>query len=133
MPVLDIRESTRNKRLQNIADDIDAGSGPGVFKLYSGTKPAPGTTPSGVLQCSIVLADPCSPAVTSATLTFTNGRTGVRLANDEIAWGRMEDSAGNWVIDGDVTDLAGTGAFKITSTGGFTGAIVTLTSGTFTE
>lgn len=119
--------AVRTARLQQIVDAIDAGSGPGELRLYTGTRPAAGGTPSGALQVSIPLASPCGVAA-AAILTFTNGVEGLRVAEDTITWGRFTDSAGTYVMDATVgSDIS------ITNVNGFLGSFVRITSGVMGE
>ena len=41
MAILRSRTTTANKALTQYKDDLDAGSGPGTAKIYSGTIPSP--------------------------------------------------------------------------------------------
>lgn len=118
----------RNAYLQLIADAIDAAATPGKFLLYSGTRPAAGGTPTGLLQATILFAQPCG-TVADALLTFVPGEEGVRMDDEPITWGRMADGDDNYVLDGDVTNMAGSGDFKIGSTTGIIGAVVRLDEG----
>lgn len=48
MAILRSRTTTANKALTQYNDDLDAGSGPGTAKIYSGTMPAtPETAATG--------------------------------------------------------------------------------------
>ncbi len=126
--------SLRRARLQKIADAIDAGTAAGRFKLYTGTRPAPGGAPVGALQAEIILNDPCAALhSTDATLIFVTGQEGVRVDTQTITWGRFTDADGNFVIDGDVSATSGSGDFKIDNVNGLLGAVVRFYAGQFGE
>lgn len=114
MAVLRSRTTTANKALTQYKDDLDAGSGPGTAKIYSGAIPAtPETAATGTLLAELVLADPCG-VVSAKKLTFS-AITQDPLANSDGVAGyvRMADSDGNAIIDGDVSNTGGTGVLKL--------------------
>lgn len=124
----------RQQRLQDIIDRIDVTEASGSFLLYAGTKPAPGGTPTGDLQTEIILALPCAVvAEDDSILTFVTPREGVRIDTQTITWGRIVDGDGNYVIDGTVTNEAGSGDFKIDNVDGLLGAVIRFDGGTFGE
>lgn len=125
---ISLSEEIRDAYLQAIADKIDSGATPGEFRLYAGTRPAAGGTPSGALQATILFAVPCG-TVADALLTFTPGSEGVRVDTQTITWGRFTSGDGDWVIDGDVTAAGGGGDFKIGNINGLLGAVVRLSEG----
>ena len=117
MAVLRSRTTTANKALTQYKDDLDAGSGPGTAKIYSGTIPAtPETAATGTLLAELVLAKPCG-VVADKKLTFS-AITQDLEANDTgyAGYVRLSDSDGNAVIDGDVTSTGGTGVLKLNVT-----------------
>lgn len=123
-----IQLAVRRAQLQVIADAIDADTDPGEFRLYSGTRPAPGGTPTGVLQCTLILAQPCATLhATDATLIFATPVEGVRMDDETITWGRFVDGAGNYVMDGDVA--ASAADFLIDSASGVIGALIRFNGG----
>lgn len=114
MAVLRSKTTTANKALTQYKDDIDAGSGNGTAKIYSGTIPAtPETAATGTLLAELVLAKPCG-TVAAKTLTFAAITQDSEANADGVAgYVRIADSAGNAVIDGDVSNTGGTGVLKL--------------------
>ena len=59
MAILRSRTTTANKALTQYKDDLDAGSGPGTAKIYSGTMPAtPEKAATGTLLAEPVVTNP---------------------------------------------------------------------------
>ena len=117
MAILRSRTTTANKALTQYKDDLDAGSGPGTAKIYSGTMPAtPETAATGTLLAELVLTKPCG-VVAGKKLTFSAITQDLEANNTGYAgYVRLSDSDGNAVIDGDVTSTGGTGVLKLNVT-----------------
>ena len=117
MAILRSRTTTANKALTQYKDDLDAGSGPGTAKIYSGTMPAtPETAATGTLLAELVLAKPCG-VVAGKKLTFSAITQDLEANNTGHAgYVRLADSDGNVIIDGDVTSTGGTGVLKLNMT-----------------
>ena len=117
MAILRSRTTTANKALTQYKDDLDAGSGPGTAKIYSGTIPASPETPAtGTLLAELVLSKPCG-VVAGKKLTFSAITQDLEANNTGYAgYVRLSDSDGNAVIDGDVTSTGGTGVLKLNVT-----------------
>lgn len=117
MAILRSRTTTANKALTQYKDDLDAGSGPGTAKIYSGTIPAtPETAATGTLLAELVLAKPCG-VVADKKLTFSAITQDLEANNTGYAgYVRLADSDGNVIIDGDVTPTGGTGVLKLNMT-----------------
>lgn len=117
MAILRSRTTTANKALTQYRDDLDAGSGPGTAKIYSGTMPAtPETAATGTLLAELVLAKPCG-VVADKKLTFSAITQDLEANNTGYAgYVRLADSDGNVIIDGDVTSIGGTGVLKLNMT-----------------
>lgn len=117
MAILRSRTTTANKALTQYKDDLDAGSGPGTAKIYSGTMPAtPETAATGTLLAELVLAKPCG-VVAGKKLTFSAITQDLEANNTGYAgYVRLADSDGNVIIDGDVTPTGGTGVLKLNMT-----------------
>ena len=117
MAILRSRTTTANKALTQYKDDLDAGSGPGTAKIYSGTMPAtPETAATGTLLAELVLTKPCG-VVADKKLTFSAITQDLEANNTGVASHvRLADSDGNVVIDGDVSGTGGTGVLKLNTT-----------------
>lgn len=117
MAILRSRTTTANKALTQYKDDLDAGSGPGTAKIYSGTIPASPETPAtGTLLAELVLSKPCG-VVADKKLTFSAIAQDTEAnATGYAGYVRLADSDGNVIIDGDVTPTGGTGVLKLNVT-----------------
>ena len=117
MAILRSRTTTANKALTQYKDDLDAGSGPGTAKIYSGTMPAtPENAATGTLLAELVLTKPCG-VVADKKLTFSAITQDLEANNTGYAgYVRLSDSDGNAVIDGDVTSTGGPGVLKLNVT-----------------
>ena len=117
MAILRSRTTTANKALTQYKDALDAGSGPGTAKIYSGTIPtSPDVAATGTLLAELVLSKPCG-VVADKKLTFSAITQDLEANNTGYAgYVRLSDSDGNAVIDGDVTSTGGTGVLKLNVT-----------------
>ena len=117
MAILRSRTTTANKALTQYKDALDAGSGPGTAKIYSGTIPAtPETAATGTLLAELVLTKPCG-VVADKKLTFSAITQDLEANNTGVASHvRLADSDGNVIIDGDVSGTGGTGVLKLNTT-----------------
>ena len=117
MATLRTKTTTANKALTQYKDDLDAGSGPGTAKIYSGTIPASPETPAtGTLLAELVLSKPCG-VVADKKLTFSAIAQDTEAnATGYAGYVRLADSDGNAVIDGDVSSAGGTGVLKLNTT-----------------
>jgi hypothetical protein len=96
--------------MQEILDAIDAGAGAATLKLYTGPRPATGAAISGeTLLGTMTFTDPAG-TVTTGVLTFDTiaGETNAP-DNGVVAWARINDSNGAFVVDLDV-GITGSGA-----------------------
>lgn len=104
----------------------------GSLTLYSGVRPAFGSTSGIALQATLTMA---SPAGTLAGLVFTLTLplAGLRIAAAAITWGRFCDATGVIVMDVDVSSTSvGTGDVLLDNTSGSIGAFVEITAATLT-
>ena len=129
----------RNARLQTVIDTIDGGDDSAtptaIMQFYTGPKPAAAGAAIGteVLLASCVLPQP-SATIVNGVLTFEP------IADDEaadatgvIAWCRIVDSSGVWVMDLDC-GVDGLGAAIIFNTLNVQGGgVLKIISGSFTE
>ena len=117
-----------------IKNRIDGGAGAGVIKCYDGSMPASpdDAITSQTLLGTLTLSDPCG-SVSGKTLTFSViTQDSAADASGSIVFCRVEDSAGNAIIDGDASVTAGTGMFKFNTTTVVAGGPIAMTSGTIT-
>jgi hypothetical protein len=129
MAVLRLASPARSASVKAVADLIDAGSGPGTLKVYSGSQPAtPATAPSGTLLATIVLTDPAFGAPSTGVVAGGDPASVNAAATGTAGWCRVADSDGNAVLDGDVTATGGGGFCQLSNTSLTSGAPVDLTS-----
>lgn len=129
---ISLSTAARNARLTALITAIDAGSGPGVLSIYSGTRPATGGATTTLLA-ELTLSDPCG-TVSGGVLTF-NAITQDSSANASgtASWARIVDSTGTHVLDLGV-GTAGSGQEIILNTTTIVaGGPVGITSASLTE
>lgn len=124
----------RTASLDALLDRMDAGSGPGVIEVRSGTQPATGdTTESGTLLVTFVCADPAWGASSGGVKTLDTSPviSATAVATGTAGWARAKDSndvdCGDFSVGTSATDLI------INSTSITSGQTVNLTSGTITD
>lgn len=117
MAVIKSRITTANSALTQYKNSLDAGSGPGTAKIYSGAVPANAeTAPAGTLLAELVLSDPCG-TVDAKKLTFSAITQDTSANADGVAGCVvLADSDGNAVVVGDVTVTGGTGLLRLNTT-----------------
>lgn len=90
----------RNSRLNAVRDAIDAGAGAGLLRIYDGTRPATGGTPTTLLA-ELTFSDPCAAAASGGVLTFSAITADASAnATGTATWWRAVDSTGAAVVDG---------------------------------
>jgi hypothetical protein len=128
--------STRNAIVDAITARIDAGSGAGTLKIYTGSRPAgPATAASGTLLAEFTLNDPGFGAGASgvATLDITPEVADASAnATGTAGYARFADSDGNGRLDCTVTATGGGGEVTVNTTSFVSGAVVTVTGCTIT-
>lgn len=137
---LSLSTAARNAAAAAIATLVDGGSGAGVLRIYTGTKPAtPATTATGTLLAEFTLSDPAfgSPSTGVVTLDVTPALTDSGITNGTAGYFRLLDSTeaaatGLGVLDGTVTATGGGGDLTLNTTTISTGVNVEVTSGTIT-
>lgn len=123
-----------------VVDRIDAGSGAGTLKIYSGSIPANGdTTPAGTLLATITLADPAFGAGSSIDATVSRATMTDPAAVNWSASGTagcyiVEDSDGVNVWVGNLGATGGAGfSLELSSTTAVSGSPVDITSFTYSQ
>lgn len=104
MANLRLSTAARNALANQITALVDAGTGPGVLNVYSGTQPANAdTATTGTLLISFTLADPAVAAAVAGVGTFDMdpAPSATAVASGTPTHFRITDSAGNVVIGGD--------------------------------
>lgn len=112
----------RNARANLIRDAVDAGPGPGLFRVYDGTRPATGGTATGLLA-ELTFSDPSAANASGGNLTFSAITADASAnATGTATWGRMVDSTGAFVEDFSV-GIGGSGADFILNTVSITAGV----------
>lgn len=105
MANLRIDTAIRNAMLEVINTALNAGSGAGTCKIYTGTQPANANTAlsGNILLGTLTLADPAMSAAGSGSISFASiTQDSSADASGTATWARFADSAGNTVFDCDV-------------------------------
>lgn len=126
--------ATRNAAADAVVDLLDAGSGAGTIKIYTGSQPASANdAPTGTLLVTVNLADPAFGAASTGVATLAGTPlSGTGVAAGTAGWARLADSAGATVLDGSVTATGGGGQVELATTTISVGVTVQITSGTVT-
>jgi hypothetical protein len=135
MPNVRLANAAQQAAMNAVVDLIDAGSGAGTIKYYTGTQPVNANTAlsSNTLLATLTFSDPAFGATgtdgvaTASAITDDSGAD----ATGTVTWARIEDSDGNTICD---VDVGTSGATVIVPTTSITsGEVVALSSFTFTH
>ena len=130
---LKLATTTRTAMADAAVDLLDAGSGAGTLKIYTGSQPStPETAASGTLLATVTLVDPAFGAASSGVATGSDPSSVTAVATGTAGWFRAADSDGTVRFDGDVTATGGGGVMQLSSTSITSGGSVDITSLTFT-
>lgn len=112
-----LSNDARDVATNSILSLVDAGSGPGVLQIRSGTQPPTANdAETGTLLANVILNDPAFSAsgiVVRGRATANDIVQVTPIANGTATWFRIKDSAGATVFDGSVSGLAGSGDLKL--------------------
>ena len=101
----------------------------GTVSYYSGPTPIPGGATTLLLARSTVTG---VPAPVDGVLSLPDGFESQRFASGTIAWARIENSAGLWLVDVVVGVTGGGAPIELESLTGYAGGFVKLTSSAIT-
>ena len=133
MAVIKLAAAARNAAADAVVDLVDAGSGAGTVKIYTGSQPTTGNdTETGTLLATVVLADPAFGSASAGVATATDPAPVNAVATGTAGWFRLEDSTGANVFDGDCTVTGGSGSMTLSTTSLVSGSPVDITSFTVT-
>lgn len=104
---------------------LDLGTDNAKVQIYSGTRPAGGGSPTGVLLGEIKFDKPCG-VVNAGHLTLTSSEIPLAINSGAATWGRILNGAGTWAFDCDVSGLTGSGEIRLASTSILAGGTLTL-------
>lgn len=127
--------ASRNAAADAVADLVDAGSGPGIIRVYTGAQPSSADlAATGTLLATFTTNDPAfgSSAGGTATLVVTPAISTTGVAAGDAAWFRVLTSAGATVLDGSVTATGGGGDMIMSTVTVSVGLTLQLTAATIT-
>lgn len=114
-----VADDTRDAQLDAIAALINAGSGPGLLRIYDGAQPADADDDITVqvLLAELEFADPVAAAPASAgVLTFDTIPDANAVATGTATWARVLDSDENKIFDANVGIAANTPSIVLNTT-----------------
>lgn len=130
-----LSDAAQNAAVDAVVDLVDAGSGAGKLRIYTGAQPADvDDAASGTLLVDIALADPAfgSAAAGAAALASTP-RSAAASATGTAGWFRILDSDNVARIDGNITATSGGGDIELDNTSIASGQTVNVNSLTYTQ
>ncbi len=127
-----VSTGTQNAMCDAVAARVDAGSGPGVIEIRTGSKPASANdAATGSLLATITLDDPAFDGASDGTADLLGvPLSGTGVADGTAGWFRVKDSDGGAVFDG-TAGTSGTDLILASATIS-TGVTVQITSGSIT-
>ena len=130
MAVIHFANILKDAVLAPIVTAIDAGSGAGTIKIYSGAIPANAATAitSQVLLGTLTFSDPCGTIADNALTMDAITQDSSADATGTAAWARIADSAGVTVMDINVPTTGGGGALTLNTTNIVIGGPILITS-----
>lgn len=134
MAIIRFVNAVKNSALDTIKTAIDAGSGAGTIKVYTGTQPttAADAIVAQVLLGTLTFSDPCGTSA-SGTLTMSAiTQDSAADATGTATWARIADSTGATVCDVDVTATGGGGTLQFNTTSFVIGGPILISSFTIT-
>lgn len=131
MSVVRVNTALRSAAATALKDAIDAGSGAGTVKFYTGTQPADPSVAitSQTLLGTLTLSDPCGSVDGNGLLTFSGITSDSSAdATGTATWARFATSAGAAILDCDVSVTGGGGALQLNTTGIVAGGPISITA-----
>lgn len=134
MAIIRFVTAVKNSALDTVKTAIDAGSGAGTIKIYTGTQP---TSPADAITTQTLLgtltfSDPCGTSA-SGTLTMSAiTQDSSADATGTATWARIADSTGATVCDVDVTATGGGGTLQFNTTSFVIGGPILISAFTIT-
>lgn len=141
MAIFRLVTAVKNACLGPIRDAIDAGSGAGTIKIYTGTIPASpadavGSAGTNTLLGTLTFSDPCTASpgsLTGGVLTMgAITQDSSADATGVATWARIQDSTGATVGDIDVSNSGGGGTLQLNTISIVAGGPILITAFTIT-
>lgn len=132
--VVRLPSSTRSLAADAIVDAIDAGTGAGTIKVYTGGQPASANSAAtGTLLGTLTMTDPAfgNAAAGVATAAPIAGDTSAD-ASGTAGWARIVDSSGATVLDCAVSASGAGGDLQLSNVNIIEGGAINVTSLTVT-
>ena len=130
MAIVRFVDSVKNSVLTPLKDAIDAGSGAGTIKIYTGTQPtlASDAVTTQTLLGTLTFSEPCGTVATGALTMSAITQDSSADATGTATWARIADSAGNTVMDVNVSVTGGGGALQLNTTSIVSGGPILISS-----
>jgi hypothetical protein len=128
-----LNPAVRTARVAAILAALDAGTGPGRAEIYGTAKPAAGAAAGGAPLVVWTLADPGGTAAGGVLTLAWSAAAYAAAASGTAVWGRLMDSAGNWVLDAECGLLGSAAIFQLESLTVLAGALIQPTTSTITD
>lgn len=115
MANLKIATTLRNNMMDEITTFVSTS---GKIKIYAGTQPAGGGSPTGSLLATLTCnATAFAGAATGGVLTLNSiTQDSAADATGTATWFRLTKSDDTWVLDGDITATGGGGDLELDNT-----------------
>ena len=122
--------NVRTSILMQILDAIDVGAGPGTIEVYTGSQPeSANDAATGTLLGTLTFSYPCGTVAAGGPLTASAiTQDSSADASGTAGWARIADSAGNTVMDINVSATGGAGALQLNTTTIVAGGPIQVTS-----
>lgn len=119
MSTLDLVTPAREAMLTALVAWLDAGAGNCRIDVYNTDRPGLAAEELADPMAAVQLAKPCGAVVAGLLVLTPADSEGALIAlSGDAAWGRLINAAGAVAGDGNVTDSAGAGPFKVSGTAG---------------
>lgn len=94
--------AVKNAKANAAVDLVDGGPAAGYIEIRTGTKPAsPDSAATGTLLATLVMSDPAFGDAAGGVATANAIANGTIAATGTAGWGRVYDSTGVAIFDGD--------------------------------
>lgn len=118
MAIIRFVSAVKDSILNQIKTAIDAGSGAGTIKFYTGTQPtlASDAITTQTLLGALTFSDPCAVVSSGVFTASTITQDSSADATGTATWARIADSTGATVCDVNVTATGGGGSIQLNTT-----------------
>ncbi len=126
--------NTANAMLDIISSKIDAGTGSGKIKIYSGTIPqhADSQLSNNILLGELICSSPVASSASNGVLTFnTISQDTSANASGIATFFRIEDSSGTTILQGDVTLTGQGGGLEMNTINIISGSQILITTSSY--